>query len=146
MHEKDIRFSDKAGREMSNLMAAIEEIMSITFDSFLHDDVETAYRVEPLEQVIDRICRRMKERHTARLQKGKCTIINGYIFNDLIADFERISDHCSNIAIVIVELKDNALDVHELSDQIKQDHPHHFEEYYEEFQAKYLRKKDEAPA
>ncbi len=146
MHEKDIRFSDKAGREMSNLMAAIEEIMSITFDSFLHDDVETAYRVEPLEQVIDRICRRMKERHTARLQKGKCTIINGYIFNDLIADFERTSDHCSNIAIVIVELKDNALDVHELSDQIKQDHPHHFEEYYEEFQAKYLRKKDEAPA
>lgn len=146
MHEKDIRFSDKAGREMGNLMAAIEEIMSITFDSFLHDDVETAYRVEPLEQVIDRICRRMKERHTARLQKGKCTIINGYIFNDLIADFERISDHCSNIAIVIVELKDNALDVHELSDQIKQDHPHHFEEYYEEFQAKYLRKKDEAPA
>ncbi|MBO7662201.1 MAG: Na/Pi cotransporter family protein [Clostridia bacterium] len=146
MHEKDIRFSDKAGREMSNLIAAIEEIMSITFDSFLNDDVELAYRVEPLEQVIDRICRRMKERHTARLQKGKCTIINGYIFNDLIADFERISDHCSNIAIVIVELKDNALDVHELSDQIKQDHPHHFEEYYEAFQTKYLRKKDETPA
>ena len=88
----------------------------------------------------------MKERHTARLQKGKCTIMNGYIFNDLIADIERVSDHCSNIAIVIVELLDNALDVHELSETIRQDHPHHFEEYYDEYANKYLKKKDEAIA
>jgi len=146
IHEKGIRFSEKATREMDNLGEAIREIIAITFDSFVNDDVEGAYRVEPLEQVIDRLCRRMKERHTARLQKGKCTIANGYIFNDLVADFERVSDHCSNIAIVIVELKDNALDVHEMSDLIKQDHPHHFEEYYNEFQTKYLRKKDEIPA
>ncbi|MBQ6398657.1 MAG: Na/Pi cotransporter family protein [Clostridia bacterium] len=146
IHEKGIRFSEKATREMDNLVEAIREIIAITFDSFVNDDVEVAYRVEPLEQVIDRLCRRMKERHTARLQKGKCTIVNGYIFNDLVADFERVSDHCSNIAIVIVELKDNALDVHEMSDLIKQDHPHHFEEYYNEFQTKYLRKKDEIPA
>ena len=146
MHEKNVTFSDKAWREMENLITAIREIVTITFDSFLNDDVETAYRVEPLEQVIDRLCRRMRERHANRLQKGKCTIINGYIFNDLVAGFERISDHCSNIAIVIVELKDNALDVHEMSGIIKQDHPHHFEEYYDEFQTKYFRKKDEAPA
>ena len=146
MREKNVTFSDKAWREMENLITAIREIVTITFDSFLNDDVETAYRVEPLEQVIDRLCRRMRERHANRLQKGKCTIINGYIFNDLVAGFERISDHCSNIAIVIVELKDNALDVHEMTGIIKQDHPHHFEEYYDEFQAKYFRKKDEAPA
>ena len=138
IQEKNIHFSDKGTKEMQNLEAAISEILDITFESFLNDDAETACRVEPLEQVIDRICRKMRERHTARLQKGKCTIGNGYVFNDLIADFERVSDHCSNIAIVIVELEDNAMDVHELSGAIKQDHTHHFEEYFAEFQAKYL--------
>ena len=145
-HEKEIRFSDKAWKDLNNLFTALREIITVTFDCFLNDDVDTAYRVEPLEQVIDRMCRHMKERHTARLQKGKCTIINGYIFNDLIADIERVSDHCSNIAIVIVELLDNALDVHELSETIRQDHPHHFEEYYDEYANKYLKKKDEAIA
>jgi len=144
-NEKDVHFSDKAGKELHNLFTALREIITVTFDCFLNDDVDTAYRVEPLEQVIDRMCRRMKERHTARLQKGKCTIINGYIFNDLIADIERVSDHCSNIAIVIVELLDNALAVHELSETIRQDHPHHFEEYYDEYAAKYLKKKDDSP-
>ena len=85
----------------------------------------------------------MREKHTARLQKGKCTILNGYIFNDLIAELERVSDHCSNIGIVIAELEDNAMDVHEMSDAIKQEHVHHFEEYFNEFQLKYLKKKDE---
>ena len=127
---------------MINLTDAIMQIISITFESFLDDNPEEAYRVEPLEQVIDRICRKMREKHTERLQKGKCTIGNGYVFNDLISDFERVSDHCSNIAIVLVELADNALDVHEMSETMHQDHPHHFEEYYNEYAAKYLKKKD----
>ncbi len=142
LHEKNVKFSDKARKEMDNLIAAIREIVGITFTSFLEDDIDTAYRVEPLEQVIDKVCRRMKEKHTARLQKGKCTIANGYVYNDLISDFERVSDHCSNIAIVIVELKENALDVHELSETIKQDHPNHFEDFYAEYEVKYLKKKD----
>ena len=141
--EKNVVFSEKAAREMENLTAAVEEIISIAFTSFQNEDVELAYRVEPLEQVIDRICRKMREKHTARLQKGKCTILNGYIFNDLIAELERVSDHCSNIGIVIAELEDNAMDVHEMSDAIKQEHVHHFEEYFNEFQLKYLKKKDE---
>ena len=141
--EKNVVFSEKAAREMENLTAAVEEIISIAFTSFQNEDVELAYRVEPLEQVIDRICRKMREKHTARLQKGKCTILNGYIFNDLIAELERVSDHCSNIGIVIAELEDNAMDVHEMSDAIKQEHVHHFEEYFNEFQLKYLKKKEE---
>ena len=141
--EKNVQFSDKAAKEMENLTAAVEEIISISFTSFQNEDVELAYRVEPLEQVIDRICRRMREKHTARLQKGKCTILNGYIFNDLIAELERVSDHCSNIGIVIAELEDNAMDVHEMSDAIKQAHVHHFEEYFNEFQLKYLKKHEE---
>ena len=142
IRDKKIKFSDKGYREMDNLKAAIKEIMHISMDSFLTGDAETAYRVEPLEQVIDAICRKMRERHTARLQKGKCTIGNGYVFNDLISDFERVSDHCSNIAIVQVDLEDNSLDVHEMSEVMKQEHTHQFDIYFEEFSERYLQKKD----
>ena len=142
MTEKKIRFSDKGWKEMGNLTDAISRIIAITFDSFQENDPEAAYQVEPLEQVIDKICRKMREKHTLRLRKGKCTIGNGYVFNDLISDFERVSDHCSNIAIVLVELADNALDVHEMSESMHHDHPHHFEEFYHEFSTQYLGKKD----
>ena len=142
LKEKKISFSDKGEKEMHNLTAAIQEIMNITFSCFLNDESADAYRVEPLEQAIDRLCQKMREKHTARLQKGKCTISQGYVFNDLVGDFERVSDHCSNIAIVIVDLMGNSLDVHELSETMHADHPQHYEEYYEEFSAKYMKKKD----
>ena len=142
IRDKKIRFSDKGDKEMDNLKTAISEILHTAIDSFLTGDAEMAYRVEPLEQVIDAICRKMRERHTARLQKGKCTIGNGYVFNDLISDFERVSDHCSNIAIVQVELEDNALDVHEMSEEMKQENMHQFDMYYEEYAGRYLKKKD----
>ena len=142
IRDKKIRFSDKGSREMENLKRAITEILHISIDSFMTGDSETAYRVEPLEQVIDMICRKMREKHTARLQKGKCTIGNGYVFNDLISDFERVSDHCSNIAIVQVELEDNALDVHEMSGALKQAHVHQFDLYYSEYEQRYLPKKE----
>jgi phosphate:Na+ symporter len=142
MYEKKIAFSEKGEREMKNLTAAISEILSITIQSFLNDDADTACRVEPLEQIIDRLCLKMKERHAARLQKGKCTISVGYVFNDLIADFERVSDHCSNLAIVIVDLMSNSLDVHELSDVMHEARPNRYQEYYEEFQIKYMKRKD----
>ena len=142
MHEKKISFSDKGAKEMKNLTDAITEILNITFQCFLNDDADTACRVEPLEQVIDRLCLKMKEKHAARLQKGKCTISQGYVFNDLIADFERVSDHCSNIAIVIVDLISNSLDVHELSDAMHESRPNRYQEYFEEFQSRYLKKKD----
>ena len=143
--EKKITFSEKGDREMANLKDAINRIVEITFSCFQTNDVESAFRVEPLEQVIDRICRRMKEKHAQRLQKGKCTIANGYVFNDLISEFERVSDHCSNIAIVIVELTDNAMDVHEMSGLLQQQHQHHYDEYFEEYTSLYLKKADRAP-
>ena len=142
LKEKKISFSDKGAKEMNNLTAAIREILGITFGAFLSDDTDEALRVEPMEQVIDKLCQKMREKHTARLQKGKCTIGQGYVFNDLIADFERVSDHCSNIAIVIVDLMSNSLDVHELSETMHEGHQERYEEYYEEFRAKYMKKKD----
>ena len=90
---------------------------------------------------MDNLIRKMKEKHTARLQKGKCTISQGYVFNDLVADFERVSDHCSNIAIVIVDLISDSLDVHELTESIREGHPHRYEEYLEEYTLKYMPKK-----
>ena len=144
LKEKNISFSDKGTKEMHNLMNAITEILNITFTSFLNDDAEEAYRVEPLEQIIDDLCQKMREKHTARLQKGKCTIGQGYVFNDLIADFERVGDHCSNIAIVIVDLMSNSLDVHELSENMHHGHQEQYDEYYEGFRLKYMKtKKDE---
>ena len=141
MQEKKVVFSDKAWREMDNLLSAMERMLALTFEAFLSDDVEIAYRVEPLEQVIDQISRRMREKHASRLAKGKCTIISGYIFNDLVVDFERVSDHCSNIAIVIVELLDeNALDIHELSEAIQQQHLHQYEKFFDEYVSQYLSK------
>ena len=142
IHEKRITFSDKGEKEMENLKDAVTKIVDITFGCFIENDVDGAFRVEPLEQVIDRICRRMREKHVQRLQKGKCTILNGYIFNDLITDFQRVSDHCSNIAIVLLELEDNAMDVHAMSDLLQNEHQHHFEEYFDEYAAEYLKKGD----
>ena len=78
LKEKKIAFSDKGQKEMDNLVAAILEILDITFDCFQSDNSDEAYRVEPLEQVIDKLCQKMREKHTARLQKGKCTIGQGY--------------------------------------------------------------------
>ena len=144
MKEKKISFSEKGEKEMQNLTEAISEILDTTFGSFLNDDAETAYRVEPLEEVIDELCRRMKEKHTIRLQKGKCTISQGYVFNDLLADFERVGDHCSNIAIVIVDLLSNSLDVHELSDAIHEQNAHQYQELYEAYREKYNSKKKKA--
>ena len=142
IRDKKIRFSDKGDKEMNNLKTAISEILHTAIDSFLTGDAEMAYRVEPLEQVIDAICRKMRERHTARLQKGKCTIGNGYVFNSLSSDVERGSDQCSKIAIVQVELEDNALDVHEMSEEMKQENMHQFDMYYEEYASRYLKRKD----
>ena len=142
IYEKKIRFSDKGQKEMERLREAISEITALTVDSFIHSDTEAAFHVEPLEQVIDVLCRTMREKHTERLRKGKCTIGNGYVFNDLISDFERVSDHCSNIAIVQVELEENMLDVHEMSGSLKQQHSHQFDQYYGQFERKYLRKKE----
>ena len=143
LKEKKISFSEKGDKEMKNLTAAILEILNVTFECFLDDNEEEARRVEPLEQIIDRVCLKMREKHAARLQKGKCTISQGYVFNDLIADFERVSDHCSNIAIVLVELMSNALDVHELSEEMHENHTRQYEEYYRDYSQKYLKKKDE---
>ena len=143
LSEKKLSFSGKGKKEMRALTEAIQEIMEITTESFLNDDPEGAMRVEPLEQVVDEMCLQMKERHAGRLRKGKCTIAQGYVFNDLITDLERVSDHCSNIAIVIMELMSNAMDVHELSESLRENPTNLYEDYLHEYRVRYLKEEEE---
>ena len=112
LHEKSAHFSDEAQREMLILTDALEEILSIAITAYCNNNVKGAYRVEPLEEVIDDIVATIKTNHIQRLTAGECDIERGFILNDFLNNFERVSDHCSNIAVTIIELSNNRFDTH----------------------------------
>ncbi len=140
IHSKKINFSEDADRELVTINKAVGEILEITVQAFKEDSSELAARVEPLEQVIDIICGGLKSRHIDRLQKGICTIETGFVFNDLINDYERISDHCSNIAVCIIRLADKDYNVHEYLNSIKNHGNQEFDLMFNDYKAKYLTK------
>lgn len=119
LYEKDISFSSDAMDEYRTLASALTEILNITMLSFEKNSIELAIKVEPLEQVIDGLIDAVKTRHIDRLQCGKCTITLGFILSDLLNNFERVSDHCSNIAVCIIEIDQGSLDTHEYLHGIK---------------------------
>ena len=137
INEKKIHFSGDAGRELGVLTAALKEILQLAVSSFIEEDVSKAYRVEPLEDHIDVLCDEMKIRHVDRLQKGECSLNVGFVFNDLLTNFERVSDHCSNLAIAMIELRSDEYDTHDYIINLKELHSHHFDEYYQEYAEKY---------
>ena len=92
-----------------------------------------ARHVEPLEQVIDCLISAAKSTHVERLQSGKCTIQNGFVLNDLLTNYERVSDHCSNIAVAMIELESDSFDTHEYINSVMAMHSHSFDEYYSEY-------------
>ena len=106
-------------------------------DAFTGEDLAMAYRVEPLEERIDVLCDEMKLNHVERLQKGLCALNQGFVFNDLITNFERVADHCSNIVIAMIELRDDEYDTHGYIINLKELHSHNFDGFYEEFAKKY---------
>ena len=110
MHTKGINFSSQAMHELDVVTAAITEIVNMTVESFINDDVELASHVEPLEQVIDDLKKTLKSMHIQRLQNGECTIELGFVFTDLLTNYERISDHCSNVAVYTMQLHGELLD------------------------------------
>ena len=128
--EKEITFTPGAIHEMDVMMNALERIMHITVSSFIDNDLDKAYLVEPLEEVIDELCEKMRFNHVDRLTKGECTILNGYIFNDLIGNYERISDHCSNTAATLIEMDEGIFGRHTYTNEVKDSHTHTFEENY----------------
>ena len=120
MQERGLVFSDKAMEELTVFMDAIKEILDISFTAFETDSSETAELVEPLEEVIDQINIEMKKRHIKRLRKGKCTIELGVLLTELTNNFERVADHCSNIAVCLLQVKEDSYETHEYLDNLKE--------------------------
>ena len=137
VHNKKIKFSEEAISELDVLERAIDEIITITEDAFMNDNAEEAMRVEPLEEVIDNLCDAMKISHIERLKSNKCTLENGFVFNDLLTNYERVSDHCSNIAIAVIEVEKDDLNVHEYLENVRDAKETFFNLYYKEYQKKY---------
>lgn len=135
--EKSVTFSDEAHAEMQVISAAVQEIMDIAFTAFAGNDLELAHRVEPLEEIIDSLCDEMKLHHISRLQKGECTLLHGFILNDLITNYERVSDHCSNIAVAMIELEVDSFDTHEYLNSLKKVKQESYTRYLMEYQEKY---------
>ena len=137
MHQKGIRFSDKAMHELSVVSQAINEIVDLTVTSFQSDNAEVATHVEPLEQVIDGLNDSLKALHIERLQANNCTIELGFIFTDLLTNFERVSDHCSNIAVYTMQLSGDKLDAHKYLNSIKSTSNEKFMEEFDKYTNKY---------
>ena len=135
--EKKIVFSKEAQAGIDVMESALKEILNNTLLAFINNDVELAMKIEPLEQVIDKIRDKLKEAHVRRLTNGECTIELGFVFSDLITNFERISDHCSNIAIGIIEINKNTYGVHEYLHELKNSDDVQFNENYQEYKKKY---------
>ncbi|MGM9618560.1 MAG: Na/Pi cotransporter family protein [Oscillospiraceae bacterium] len=137
IHQKNLVFSDAAARELSVMQRAVSEIVSISVQAFQDKDLDCARRVEPLEELIDSLCDEMKLHHIDRLQKGICTLHQGFVFNDLLTNYERVSDHCSNIAVALIELDSDAFDTHEYLKSLREMRDSAFARYFEEYRQKY---------
>ena len=137
IHEKNITFSDEAKNELHVMRAAVTEVINIAISAFESNDLDKAYRVEPLEELIDNLCDEMKLHHIDRLKQGKCTLNNGFVFNDLLTNLERISDHCSNVAVAMIEIESASFDTHEYINSLTAVHTQCFDEYFNEYSEKY---------
>ncbi len=137
MHEKQLRFSEHAKKEMDVLCAAVSELLHHTADMLETRDTKAAARIEPLEEVVDDLSDQMKLHHVERLRNGRCTIEMGFILNDLTNSLERIADHCSNVGVSILEQQDDSVGRHEMLREMKDGSDTGFTEIYREYKEKY---------
>ena len=137
MAEKKVIFSDEAKRELNALIAAVEEIVGLAMSAFEKENVKEAYRVEPLEEMIDMLCDELKLHHVNRVQAGECTLDQGFVFNDLLTNLERVADHCSNIAVAMIELEAGVFDTHEYLNSLRDVQSDSFRRYFEVYKNKY---------
>ena len=136
LHEKQISFSEEAKGELNTLIGAVREILANTLTALHKEDLTLAGKVEPLEQVIDTLNKTIRAHHIDRLTKGNCTIELGFILNDLLTNLERVSDHCSNLAVAIIEIANNSFDVHKYLSDVKAgqgEYRENYEEYLKKF-------------
>ena len=137
MEKDQAMFSKKAQEEMATYSAALKDILNRTTTSFVEGNLALARSVEPLEEVIDGLNKTVKKHHMKRLRKGKCTIELGLVLSDLAMNYERVSDHCSNIAVYLMQLGDTNLEEHRFTEQMDERESAEFEKLEEEFQTKY---------
>lgn len=137
LFEKKISFSDEATYELSVLGGAVKEILEITVDAFSEDDVDRAIQVEPLRELINMLCNELKSRHITRLRNGKCELKQGFAFNNILTDFERIGAHCSNVAVALLESEAADFDTHEYQKSIREMNNVMYRELYEAYEMKY---------
>lgn len=137
IEEKSIVFSAQAQSELIVLEDAVQEIINRTVDCFENNDLLAASRVEPLEQVIDELVRKIKTRHIARLQTGSCTIEYGFVLDDLLTNYERVADHCSNIAVAMIQVADDSFETHEYLTNMKKGGNENFDQMFRDFRGKF---------
>jgi phosphate:Na+ symporter len=131
MNDKKISFSQEANEELDVITRALREIIDVTSNAFVSNDIAVAKKVEPLEQVIDKLISKVKSNHINRLQGGNCTLELGFILSDLLTNYERISDHCSNIAVAIIETAQGSFETHEYLNAVKTDDNEDFASTYD---------------
>lgn len=137
MHDRDLSFSAKAQEELAIYTEALKEIVNMSFSVFEQEDLAKAAYVEPLEEVIDYLKAELKKRHVKRLQKGKCTIEMGFILSDITTSYERVSDHCSNIAVCLTQVQEDNYETHEFLNDMKHKNNEEFKARYKDFKKKY---------
>ncbi len=131
LKEKNIDLTEAARKELQHIINAVEEILELSYTAFVNNDYETAMKIEPLEQVIDELKEYLRDCHIVRLQKGECTIEAGFVWSDLLTNLERTSDHCSNIALCIIDAKEHNMNHHASGKKLKKDKEHFVQQYYE---------------
>jgi phosphate:Na+ symporter len=136
LHQKELSFTDAAKAELAVLIAAVEEIVQISFRAFLENNLELAWQVEPLEQVIDDLKEALRIHHIQRLQQGNCSIETGFVWSDLLTALERTGDHCSNIAGCVVDMAHHDMNTHDALRSARIENQH-FAKQYKEYAQKY---------
>lgn len=136
LNEKSLELSKSAQNELKSLCGAVDEILTLSYNAFINDDVDSAREVEPLEQVVDDLKATLRNGHIKRLKKGDCSIEAGFVWADILTNLERTSDHCSNIAVCIIDVSENNMNMHEALRHIKDNS--YFNERYNEYAKKYF--------
>ena len=135
--DKEITFSEKAKQDIKVITEAVSETLDLAVSALVNDNLEDAMRVEPLEQVIDVLKRVIKNGHISRLRQGDCTMELGFILSDLLTNYERVSDHCSNIAVCFIEITNGSFETHEYLGSLKENNENNYKELYEAYLEKY---------
>lgn len=133
LYDQKLKFSEKAVGEVQVFTRAVTDILNLSIRAFEEEDEELANDIEPLEEVVDRLNKKMKKRHVKRLQNGKCSIETGLILSDLATNFERVADHCSNIGVCVIQIKEDVFDTHEYLDTLDKGEDTYFNQKYKEY-------------